>query len=90
MAEKNRPNYFLVWVCLVVLVIVSIAASSVLPKRVAVSLIFSVATIKALLVALNYMHLKYEKRIFYAFAIAPLVIVIILMFALFPDFVFHG
>lgn len=87
---EHRPNYFLVWIWLVALVIVSIGASLLLPKSMAIFLIFVVAGIKALLVVLNYMHLKYEKPLLYALAIVPLVIVIILLFALFPDFVFHG
>lgn len=87
---EHRPNYFLVWVWLVALVIVSILSSLVLPKFLALLLIFSLAFVKALLVVLNYMHLKYEKPLLYALAIVPLVIVIILLFALFPDFVFHG
>ena len=90
MAEKQRPNYFLIWIWLMLLVIVSITASFVLPKSVALFVIFSVALIKALLVVLNYMHLKYEKLLLYALAIVPLLIVAVLIFALFPDFVFRG
>lgn len=90
MDTKNRPNYFRIWIWLVVLVIVSITASFVLPKSTALLLIFSVAVVKALLVVLNYMHLKYEKLLLYALAIVPLLIVAILIFALFSDFVFHG
>lgn len=86
----HRPNYLLVWLWLVILVIVSISASLVLPKSVALLLIFSVAMIKALLVVLNYMHLKYETLLLYAIAIVPLLIVIILLFALFPDFVLRS
>lgn len=89
-SEQNRPNYFAVWIWLVGLVIVSVVASSVLPKSAAVLLIFAVAAIKALLVVLNYMHLKYEKLLLYVLAIVPLLIVAVLLFALFPDFVFHG
>lgn len=88
--EETRPNYFLVWVWLVILVVVSIAASMLLPKSVALVLIFAAATMKALLVALNYMHLKYEKPLLYVLAIVPVLIVIVLLFALLPDFVFHG
>jgi caa(3)-type oxidase subunit IV len=90
MDEKNHPNYFAVWIWLVCLVIASIAASLVLPRSAAVYLIFTIATIKAILVLRNYMHLKYEKLLLYALAIVPLLVVIVLMFALFPDFVFHG
>jgi cytochrome c oxidase subunit 4 len=87
--EQNRPNYFGIWIALLGLVAISIAASIVLPKSLALLLIFAVAIVKALLVALNYMHLKYEKLLLYIIAIVPVVIVIILLFALFPDFVFH-
>ncbi|MBI2358177.1 MAG: cytochrome C oxidase subunit IV family protein [Deltaproteobacteria bacterium] len=61
-----------------------------LPKSVALVLIFAVATVKALLVALNYMHLKFETSLLYVMVIVPLLIVAILVFALFPDFVIHG
>ncbi|MBI1994218.1 MAG: hypothetical protein HYS67_07400, partial [Deltaproteobacteria bacterium] len=46
--------------------------------------------LKAILVLLNYMHLKYEKPVLYALVVVPLLIVAILVFALFPDFVTHG
>jgi caa(3)-type oxidase subunit IV len=87
--EQNRPNYFAVWIWLVALALISIVASLVLPKSAAVFLIFTMAAIKALLVVLNYMHLKYERRLLYALAIVPLLVVATLLIALFPDFVFH-
>ncbi len=36
------------------------------------------------------MNLKIDKSLLYALAIVPLLIVVVLMFALFPDFVIHG
>ena len=87
---EHRPNYLLVWIWLVALVIVSITASFVLPKSAALFLIFLVALIKAILVLLNYMHLKFERPVLYALVIIPLLIVAVLIFALFSDFVFHG
>jgi inner membrane protein involved in colicin E2 resistance len=36
------------------------------------------------------MHLKNERAIIYAIVLIPLTFVIILLFALFPDFVFRG
>lgn len=89
-AEARRPNYFVVWLWLVGLVFISIGASFFLPKGAALLLIFLVALIKAVLVLLNYMHLKYEKPVLYALVVVPLLIVAILVFALFPDFVTHG
>ncbi len=88
--DGHRPNYFLVWVWLLALVIVSIMASLLLRKSVAVYLIFAAAIVKALLVALNYMHLKYEKPVLYALVIVPFLIVIVLLFALLHDFVLRG
>jgi caa(3)-type oxidase subunit IV len=90
MATGHRPNYFLVWIWLVGLVILSVGASFVLPKSGALFVIFFVAFLKAILVLLNYMHLKYEKPVLYALVVVPLLIVAILIFALFPDFVTHG
>jgi caa(3)-type oxidase subunit IV len=72
------------------LVIASVAASFVLPKTQALTLIFVIAIIKALLVARNYMHLKNEKAIIYAIALVPLVFIVILLVGLFPDFVYHA
>ena len=88
-SDAHRPNYFLVWLWLVGLVLISIGASFFLPKGAALLLIFLVALVKAVLVLLNYMHLKFERPLFYAFVIVPLLVVAVLVFALFPDFVFH-
>lgn len=88
--EAKRPHYFLLWIGLVVLVMVSIGAGSFLPKTAAVALIFFIAAVKATIVLLNYMHLKYERPLIYALALIPLLVVIVLLFALFPDFVFRG
>jgi caa(3)-type oxidase subunit IV len=65
-------------------------AASLLPgaRALAVVLIFSTAVVKALLVVLNYMHLKFEPRLIYAIAIVPVLFVLVLLVALFPDFVF--
>ncbi len=88
-SDAHRPNYFLVWFWLVGLVFLSIGASVFLSKGAAILLIFLVALVKAVLVLLNYMHLKFERPLLYALIIVPLLIVAVLVFALFPDFVFH-
>ncbi len=90
MSNAHRRHYLIIWVWLLLLVIVSVSASSVLPKFQALVLIFTVAIAKALLVARNYMHLKHERAIIYAMALVPLAVVIILLFTLFPDFVYRG
>ena len=89
MSSVPERHYLIIWLWLVVLVGISVAAASALPKIQALVLIFSIAIVKALLVARNYMHLKNEKPIYYAMALVPLAFVIILLLGLFPDFVYH-
>jgi caa(3)-type oxidase subunit IV len=89
MFTAHSRHYLIIWAWLLALVIVSVAATSALPKLQAMLLIFSVAVIKALLVARNYMHLRNEKAIIYAMVLVPLAFVLILLFGLFPDFVYR-
>ncbi|MFQ5882902.1 MAG: cytochrome C oxidase subunit IV family protein [Candidatus Methylomirabilales bacterium] len=87
---RAHPNYLAVWLWLVGLVIASVAISSLpLPKAATVSLIFVVAGVKAVLVALNFMHLKFERLLIYSLAIVPLVLFFILTAVLFPDIALH-
>ena len=90
MSNAHSRHYLIIWIWLLALVVLSVAAASILPKTQALVLIFAVAILKALLVARNYMHLKNERAIIYAMVLIPLTFVIILLFALFPDFVFRG
>ena len=89
MTNAHSRHYLVIWGWLVALVIGSVTIASLLPKWQAMVLIFSIAIIKALLVARNYMHLKNEKAIIYAMALVPVAFILILLFALFPDFVYH-
>lgn len=88
--ERAHPNYVSIWVALVVLMGAGVLVSYVpLGKAAVIFLIFLVATVKALLVALYYMHLRFERGIICAMALVPVVLVVILTVLLFPDFVFH-
>jgi cytochrome c oxidase subunit 4 len=88
--DRVHPNYVLIWVWLVVLLGAGLAAS-MLPggRTLAIALIFVTAAVKALLVALNYMHLRFEPWLIYAMALVPLLFVSILVVALVPDFALH-
>jgi cytochrome c oxidase subunit 4 len=90
-AGRAHPNYTAVWIWLLALLGVGLAAS-LLPggRSVAVVVIFATAVAKALLVALNFMHLRFETGLIYALALVPLVFAAILAVALFPDFVWHA
>lgn len=89
-SHEAKPNYVAIWAWLVFLLAVGLAASFLPGTRtLGVALIFATAVVKALLVALNYMHLKFEPRLIYAIAIVPVLFVLVLTVVLFPDFVFH-
>lgn len=89
-AGKTHPNYTAVWLWLVALLAVGVAAS-LLPggRTLALVLIFGTAFTKALLVALNFMHLRFESPLIYALVLIPLLFVTVLAVALFPDFVWR-
>lgn len=90
MARGRRPNYLAIWGWLMALAIISILLSRMpLAKWAIVALIFVLAAAKALLVAMNYMHLKYERLLIYGIALVPVVLAIGLMLVLFPDMVFR-
>lgn len=89
-SHRAESNYVKIWVWLMVLLGVGLSASFLPGGRgLAVAVIFGTAVAKAVLVALNYMHLKVEPRLIYAIAIVPVLFVLGLTMALFPDFVFN-
>ncbi|MFQ5519912.1 MAG: cytochrome C oxidase subunit IV family protein [Candidatus Methylomirabilia bacterium] len=88
-AHGDRPNYLAVWIWLVALAIGSIVLSRTpLGHTAVLVLVFLLAAAKALLVALNYMHLRYERVLIYAIVLVPVVFVVGLLLALIPDMVF--
>jgi cytochrome c oxidase subunit 4 len=90
-SDRAHPNYTLVYLWLLVLLGVGLAAGFLPGGRdVALVVIFATAVVKALLVALNFMHLRFESGVIYAIALIPLVFAAVLVVALFPDFVWHG
>ncbi|OGL00174.1 MAG: hypothetical protein A3E31_10615 [Candidatus Rokubacteria bacterium RIFCSPHIGHO2_12_FULL_73_22] len=81
-------GYVIIWIWLLALMTVSLFANTLPVSRPAiVTLMFVVAAVKAVLVALNFMHLRLEAWLIYAIATAPMLLVFGLMLALFPDFV---
>lgn len=88
---KAHPNYTAVFLWLVALLGLAVAVSF-LPggRTLAVLVIFATAFVKALLVALNFMHLRFEPPLIYAFALIPLLFLLVLAAALLPDFVWHS
>ena len=78
--EHKAPNYVAVWGMLAILTMVEVAVVYMgLPRRLMVVSLVFLAMWKALLVALYFMHLKFEpKRLLYV-VLAPLPLAIILV-----------
>ncbi|MGQ0563404.1 MAG: cytochrome C oxidase subunit IV family protein [Gemmatimonadota bacterium] len=79
--EHKTPNYYLIWVVLFVLTLaeVGVAFVSSIPRQVLILLLLAMAVWKALLVAMYYMHLKFEPRKLWVMAAAPLPLAVILV-----------
>jgi cytochrome c oxidase subunit 4 len=79
----KRPNYILIWVYLAVLTAAELALAFELPisRNLKLVLLLFLAVWKALLVALFFMHLKFEKWNLRILAIIPLPLALIFMFA---------
>ena len=88
-AEHKHPNYMAIFWILAILTVVEIAVVF-LPfgKLVNGTLLCALAVGKAALVAMYFMHLKFETRTLGLIAITPLVIATLLVFVILPD-AFH-
>ena len=86
--EHKSPNYILIFVCLIVITAAEVGVgyvpNTVLPTIVQYPLLLGMAGIKVLLVALYYMHLRYDSRWFLLAMIAsmPLSVMFILAMVL--------
>jgi caa(3)-type oxidase subunit IV len=88
--ERVHSNYVAIWVWLITLMIAGLLATLLpLGRSAVISIIFAIAAVKAVLVALNYMHLTSENWLIYTLAIVPVLLVIAMILVLFPDIVFH-
>jgi cytochrome c oxidase subunit 4 len=90
--EHKHPNYMAIFWTLAVLTVVEIAVVF-LPfgKLVNGTLLTALAISKAALVAMYFMHLKFETRTLGLIAVTPLAIATLLVFVILPDafFVAH-
>lgn len=87
--EHKAPNYYLIWLYLFILTMaeVGVAFVTALPKSVIVIALLAMAVWKALLVALYYMHLRFEPNRLRIVAIAPLPAVAIMILAIMMEYV---
>lgn len=82
----NEPNYMGVFWWLLILTIIEIGVIYMpLAKMVIAILLVSLAISKAALVALYFMHLKFERRTLGLVALSPFVLCVFLILMLMPD-----
>jgi cytochrome c oxidase subunit 4 len=77
----KAPNYMMIWVYLAVLTVVEVLVAFVsgMPFVILVIALLLLAFWKALLVALYYMHLKFEPRKLWIIASIPIPLIIIFL-----------
>src|SRR5688572_16826737 len=87
---KSTKLYWMVFFALIVLTALTVTQARLMSLDHTTNRIIGViiACTKGTLVALFFMHLKYEKRYFYPVVIFPLVLLLVIIFANFPDVAF--
>jgi cytochrome c oxidase subunit 4 len=87
MAETHKqPNYIGVFWWLLALTVVEVAVIFMPMARVLIAiLLVGLALSKASLVAMYFMHLKFERTTLGLIAVTPLLLCVLLVFALLPD-----
>lgn len=84
---RSHPNYILVWFALAVMTAVEVGITFLSwPKTTVVLVLLVLAVWKALLVALYFMHLRFEKRPLRILAVAPIPLAFILVIAVITEF----
>lgn len=83
-----QPNYWAIWAYLLILTVVELGIAFLSwSKEVQILVLLALAIWKALLVALFFMHLRFEGNRMRIFAIAPLPLTIIIVAAVLTEYV---
>ena len=88
-ATKTHPNYWGIWLLLAILTAaeVGVALLSHIPKNLLILALVFLAIWKAALVALYFMHLKFERMRVIILAAAPLPLAFIFVLAVLTEYV---
>ena len=82
-----KPNYMGVFAILAVLTAVEVGVAFVgLSRTLTILVLLGLAVWKAVLVALYYMHLRYEPRRLHLLVLSPLILIAILMLSVWTEF----
>lgn len=83
--EEHHPPYVGIYFILVILTGLSILIAQIIPKHYVPPFVFTISTVKALLIALFYMHLKYEGKLIISLAVIPVLLTVLILLVLMPD-----
>ncbi len=85
---EKHPNYWAIWVWLLVLTVIEVGVARLAwSPQVILIVLLALAIWKALLVALYFMHLRFETTRLRIFAIAPLPLTVIIVLAGITEFI---
>lgn len=91
--SKERSSgyalYAVVWIALLVLTATTVAVSYVNLGAMNVVVALFIASVKAALVALYFMHLKYENRLVWGFALTPIYFLLLIIAGTLSDTLFR-
>ncbi len=86
MSEGHHPAYGKIWWWLLILTVLEVAAAIYVPDPLMKGiLLVGMALTKAILVALYFMHLRFERTTLLVIAFTPMIICAFLVFMLMPD-----
>jgi cytochrome c oxidase subunit 4 len=86
-AHRAHPNYIGIWLALAVLTGVELGVAFLpFSKTIIILLLLGLAFWKALLVALYFMHLRFEPNRLRILAVAPLPLIVILVVAVIQEY----
>jgi len=84
--DHKEPNYMGVFYALTILTALEIGVTFLSISKLAIGIMLvGMALAKAILVAMYFMHLKFEKQTIGIIALTPLILCTLLIFALLPD-----
>ena len=85
-ATHKDPNYIAIWGWLLLLTLIELGTTQLPIGRLSIAvLLVGEALTKALLVAMYFMHLKFEKKTLAIIATCPLILCVFLSLMLLPD-----
>jgi cytochrome c oxidase subunit 4 len=87
--DSGNRTYLLVWGALMVLTAATVAVSYVHLGMMNVVVALLIAAVKASLVALFFMHLRYESRLVWGFALTPLFFLVLIIAGTLSDTLFR-